>query len=1236
MRILTCAVFALATAPALAQDPNAGGLKTNVRSDQFTVSWLSSGAVAGTVEWSVNPAGPFTADPDDRGAAFTGTTHHCTVTGLAAGTTYSYRIISGGVVYPTFTITTGPVLVPPVGSVLGFGQIFQSDGITPAAQQVVYLTLSNADGAGSPGSAAPISILTDANGFWFTDLINALLADLSGNFSFSTNGGDALQIQAQGGALGVGSLNIPTQINGGGNIAAPAIVLVADTAPSIGGFAQQTASGALAFGGATTETSVTLLATATDAGDVVKVQIELKPILTPFDGVNYSETALGASPLNGQIAFNGLAAGGYKWQARAVDDAGNASAWMSAPVALPHFTINAPVDTTPPTGGLVNDGTGSDVDSQASTTSISANWSGFVDPQSGIASYEWAIGTTAGGTNVQTYAPVAGTSATNAALALTNGATYFVSVRAINGAGLTGAAVSSDGVTVQAGGPPPPPNSPPTLTNLNQSAPNGGTITVATITLGATVNDVDANTVQLQVEVKPAATAFDGMGLLTSAAAAAGTALQINAGPFATGSYHWRARGIDSSGAQGAWVLYNGAGMDFAVQLNQAPSAPSGLLCEDQTNPAGVLDSTPEFRAVFNDSDAGDMLSQIRIQVATDAAFTNLLWDSGAVNTIPVPSGSLFISTAYALGAADLFWATTHYWRVKCFDGSGAESPWSATATFGMGVPTATLPNANGWQMVAVPSSTAVGLSAALGDDLPAASLAAANEWDEPARSYLGAATIAPMQGLFIPSPALAVDLDTGTAAKGNKVFSADYTTLGGPAGIEAFANQYRGWNLAGNPFASTFDWEGVALASVTPSVYWWDGTQYVFYNAVTDTPPGLNLIPSFRGFWIQALGSGASITIPDPTMFNSPLVPTQPTFSDTSWLLQVSVTGAVAGKDEFNFAGVHPTALDAHDEADSRDLPPLSNPYVWAYFDHPEWGEMAGRYTQDARAPIATGELSWTMTIESTQTQSVTVAFPNVDQMPSGWTYSMIDLATGVSTPIVPGAVVAFDAVAGQPASFEIHATPDGVAASLWVDAGPANPLPSVVPAGATGVRVAQLRLTASLGIVQVNSITFAATGSGDDAAELLGATLMVNGAVLDGPRTFSSDEGTVTFTFQQPLGQADVDLVFDISPAARPGLTFGVALLNVGADAPVYGPAYQSAPITIESQAVVEVAVAGGSRGKSGGCLVFADASVGAPWAWLALLALLLKPARRRSMIVAAWGARTRDTTSRERPGR
>ena len=119
------------------------------------------------------------------------------------------------------------------------------------------------------------------------------------------------------------------------------------------------------------------------------------------------------------------------------------------------------VDATPPSVGTVNDGAGPDIDTQLSTTALSANWSGFFDADSGVSGYEWAIGTVAGGTDVLPFTSVGtATSATRTGLSLLLGPTYYVTVRATNGAGLAGSA-TSDGVGLEV-----PPDATPPLAGI--------------------------------------------------------------------------------------------------------------------------------------------------------------------------------------------------------------------------------------------------------------------------------------------------------------------------------------------------------------------------------------------------------------------------------------------------------------------------------------------------------------------------------------------------------------------------------------------------------------------------------------------------------------------------------------------------------------------------------------------------------------------------------------------------
>ena len=97
----------------------------------------------------------------------------------------------------------------------------------------------------------------------------------------------------------------------------------------------------------------------------------------------------------------------------------------------------------------VRDGTGTDISTTGSTTQLSANWDAATDADSGISGYQYAIGTSAGGTQIVNWTSLGNvTTVTQTGLTLTVGQTYYVSVRAVNGAGLNSAGTNSNGQTV--------------------------------------------------------------------------------------------------------------------------------------------------------------------------------------------------------------------------------------------------------------------------------------------------------------------------------------------------------------------------------------------------------------------------------------------------------------------------------------------------------------------------------------------------------------------------------------------------------------------------------------------------------------------------------------------------------------------------------------------------------------------------------------------------------------------
>jgi PKD repeat protein len=104
----------------------------------------------------------------------------------------------------------------------------------------------------------------------------------------------------------------------------------APTAPTTLGQFRTDGITAIAVGATTPETSVVLKGALSDAdaGQTVKLQLEVRPLGTAFSNAATHESALLASGSLAAVTVPSLAPGtSYHWQARAVDNQGAASAW---------------------------------------------------------------------------------------------------------------------------------------------------------------------------------------------------------------------------------------------------------------------------------------------------------------------------------------------------------------------------------------------------------------------------------------------------------------------------------------------------------------------------------------------------------------------------------------------------------------------------------------------------------------------------------------------------------------------------------------------------------------------------------------------------------------------------------------------------------------------------------------------------------------------------------------------
>ncbi len=189
---------------------------TNVRGNQFTVSWTTADNVEADVRYgsSILDTDTWSSASDYRGSV-SDDVHHVTISDLTPEQTVYFEIISGtttdnnGGAY--YSINPGPAITPPPGSCQPAGKVFKDTGKTnPAYATIVYVTIK-----GDPDSATEsVMVTTGTSGYWFLELSNFRTADYSALYNAdieSVCGTQEILVEAQAGNNGTAQMTTFSQ-----------------------------------------------------------------------------------------------------------------------------------------------------------------------------------------------------------------------------------------------------------------------------------------------------------------------------------------------------------------------------------------------------------------------------------------------------------------------------------------------------------------------------------------------------------------------------------------------------------------------------------------------------------------------------------------------------------------------------------------------------------------------------------------------------------------------------------------------------------------------------------------------------------------------------------------------------------------------------------------------------------------------------------------------------------------
>jgi hypothetical protein len=112
-----------------------------------------------------------------------------------------------------------------------------------------------------------------------------------------------------------------------------------------------------------------------------------------------------------------------------------------------------------------------------------------------------------------------------------------------------------------------------------------------------------------------------------------------------------------------------------------------------------------------------------------------------------------------------------------------------------------------------------------------------------------------------------------GDTITGTQPFTIDFTgppntgDISLPISYTSTPHSDDGWNMVGNPYPSTINWNAIPAANknnINDAIYIWDPDNQQFASYVNGIAAnnGSRFIASSQAFWVQANGSGASITV--------------------------------------------------------------------------------------------------------------------------------------------------------------------------------------------------------------------------------------------------------------------------------------------------------------------------------------------------------------------------------------
>ncbi len=212
------------------------------------------------------------------------------------------------------------------------------------------------------------------------------------------------------------------------------------------------------------------------------------------------------------------------------------------------------------------------------------------------------------------------------------------------------------------------------------------------------------------------------------------------------------------------------------------------------------------------------------------------------------------------------------------------------------------------------------------------------------------------------------------------------------------------GWNLTGNPFGASIEWDHLSWTktNISSTIYVWDpdanngNGEYLYWNGVTGTLPD-GIIPPFQAFWVKANGDNPVLKV------DKSAKTTGGTFYRKDSNTQTNDTPIIEFMIESKEMKARSHLMFSESgkkEWDKRDgywLTPLSNTYLELYTilednSRLSLNNLPRKFGVPIEIPIFIGGFKNGNGISG----SATLSWSTNTQIPEGWTLTLTDKETG------------------------------------------------------------------------------------------------------------------------------------------------------------------------------------------------------------------------------------------------